>query len=267
MPLPAAAAIGAGALKWLPAIGAVGGALPGLRKGNLGEAALGSGMGALTGYGTIGGLGGLTKAGMRLAGSKGAVGSATNLLGRVAPNLVDAPLKSMMVSGARAGIPVLGAAGVYGVSGGLSGLGTKAGGGALGAGASQLAKEGNLVPMSSLPQGFRPNDNQMVQGPQGNWWYQMDPSGVAQGNRMGRLLDAQVNASNLNTLGNALFGQTERIGQAEFARQAAGAQLLSNINQARQMALASQEAGLRMGMNAGQNMAEAMQNRQNFRYF
>ena len=112
MPLPAAAAIGAGALKWLPAIGAVGGALPGLRRGNLGEAALGSGMGALTGYGSIGGLGALTKGGMRMAGSKGVVDATTGLVGRVAPNLVDAPLRGMLTSGARAGIPLLGAGAV-----------------------------------------------------------------------------------------------------------------------------------------------------------
>ena len=49
------APLAAGALKYLPVIGAVGGAMPGLRKGNIGEAALGAGFGALTG-GTSGGL-------------------------------------------------------------------------------------------------------------------------------------------------------------------------------------------------------------------
>ena len=48
--------LGASALKYLPVIGAVGGALPGLRKGNLGEAALGSGFGALSGSLGTGGL-------------------------------------------------------------------------------------------------------------------------------------------------------------------------------------------------------------------
>ena len=63
--------LAAGALKYLPVIGAVGGAIPGLRKGNIGEAALGAGFGALTG----GTSGGLIKAGgagaARLAGQKG----------------------------------------------------------------------------------------------------------------------------------------------------------------------------------------------------
>ena len=43
-------------LKLLPAIGAVAGAQPGLRRGNLGEAALGAGFGALTGGMGTGGL-------------------------------------------------------------------------------------------------------------------------------------------------------------------------------------------------------------------
>ena len=64
------APLAAGALKYLPVIGAVGGAMPGLKKGNIGEAALGAGLGALTG-GTSGGLikaGGVGAA--RLAGQK-----------------------------------------------------------------------------------------------------------------------------------------------------------------------------------------------------
>ena len=50
------AALAGGALKYLPVIGAAGGAIPGLRKGNIGEAALGAGFGALTGGLGTGGL-------------------------------------------------------------------------------------------------------------------------------------------------------------------------------------------------------------------
>ena len=266
MPLPAAAAIGAGALKWLPAIGAVGGALPGLRRGNLGEAALGSGMGALTGYGSVGGLGALTKGGMRMAGSKGVVDATTGLVGRVAPNLVDAPLRGMLTSGARAGIPLLGAGAVYGASGGLSDMGMQTGGNVLGAGAKGIQGQGNLVPMSALPPGYQPDTNSMVRGPEGNWWYQMNPGGVAEGNRLGRMRDAQTDASNINTIGNALYGQTERVAKAEFERQAAAKQLAANVEQAKAMALNSQTAGLQIGMDAGRGMADAMSNRSNFRY-
>ena len=271
MPLPAALpAIGAAALKWLPAVGAVGGALPGLRKGNLGEAALGSGLGALTGYGSVGGLGALTKGGMRMAGSKGVVDATTGLVGSLAPNLVDAPLRGMLVSGAKAGIPALGAAGVFGASGGLSGLGgpgiAGGGGNVLGGLAKGMQGEGNLVPMSALPPGYQPDANSMVRGPEGNWWYQMNPGGVAEGNRLGRMRDAQTDASNINRIGNALYGQTERVARAEFERQAAAKQLAANVEQAKAMALNSQAAGLQLGVNAGQGMANAMSNRSNFRY-
>ena len=263
MPLPAAAAIGAGALKWLPAIGAVGGALPGLRKGNLGEAALGSGMGALTGWGSVGGLGALTKGGMRMAGGK----NAQDLIGRIG---MTGLTPQVLQKTAQVGIPALGATGVFGASGGLAGLGSPAiaggGGNVLGGLAKGMQGQGNLVPLSSLPAGYQPDTNSMVRGPEGNWWYQMNPGGVAEGNRLGRMRDAQTDASNINTIGNALYGQTERVARSEFERQAAASQLKANIEQAKAMALNSQTAGLQIGMDAGQGMANAMSNRSNFRY-
>ena len=264
MPIPAALpAIGAAALKWLPAVGAVGGALPGLRKGNLGEAALGSGLGALTGYGSVGGLGALTKGGVRMAGGKGL----QELIGKVGMTGLS---PQVLQAGAQAAIPTLGAAGVFGASGGIAGLGgpgiSGGGGNVLGGLAKGMQGQGNLVPMSALPPGYQPDANSMVRGPEGNWWYQMNPGGVAEGNRLGRMRDAQTDASNINTIGNALYGQTERVARSEFERQAAASQLKANIEQAKAMALNSQTAGLQIGMDAGQGMANAMSNRSNFRY-
>ena len=254
------------ALPWMIRGGMVaGGAAPGLMRGDLGQAFQGGALGGLGSLGVTGPLSGLaTRGAGSVAGAIGRSGIGAQQGLSLSGNLARQQLGSAIAAGGLG----LGAGLVSGrTAAGVGGAAKSAGGGLLGAGASQLAREGNLVPMSALPQGYRPDVNSMVRGPEGNWWYQMDPSGVAQGNRMGRLLDAQVNASNINTLGNALFGQTERIGQAEFERQAAAEQLASNIQQARKMALNSQEAGLRMGMDAGQNMAQAMQNRQNFRYF
>ena len=254
------------ALPWMIRGGMVaGGAAPGLMRGDLGQAFQGGALGGLGSLGVTGPLSGLaTRGAGSVAGAIGRSGIGAQQGLSLSGNLARQQLGSAIAAGGLG----LGAGLVSGrTAAGVGGAAKSAGGGLLGAGASQLSKEGNLVPMSALPQGYRPDVNSMVRGPEGNWWYQMDPSGVAQGNRMGRLLDAQVNASNINTLGNALFGQTERIGQAEFERQAAAEQLASNIQQARKMALNSQEAGLRMGMDAGQNMAQAMQNRQNFRYF
>ena len=254
------------ALPWMIRGGMVaGGAAPGLMRGDLGQAFQGGALGGLGSLGVTGPLSGLaTRGAGSVAGAIGRSGIGAQQGLSLSGNLARQQLGSAIAAGGLG----LGAGLVSGrTAAGVGGAAKSAGGGLLGAGASQLSKEGNLVPMSALPQGYRPDVNSMVRGPEGNWWYQMDPSDVAQGNRMGRLLDAQVNASNLNTLGNAMFGQTERIGKAEFERQAAATQLASNIQHARQMALNSQEAGLRMGMDAGQNMAQAMQNRQNFRYF
>ena len=94
----------------------------------------------------------------------------------------------------------------------------------------------------------------------------MNPGGVAEGNRLGRMRDAQTDASNINTIGNALYGQTERVAKSEFERQAAAKQLAANVEQAKAMALNSQTAGLQIGMDAGRGMADAMSNRSNFRY-
>jgi hypothetical protein len=190
-----------------------------------------------------------------------------------AGGIIPGALGGGMTGGTLGLIPGVGGLNPYlqgglGTVGGLYGPASMGvGGNVVGAGAQSMQRQGNLVPMSALPQGFRPDDNKMVQGPQGNWWYQMDPGGQAMGNRLGRQLDARTDASNINTLGNALYGQTERVARSEFERQAAATQLASNINQARQMALNSQEAGLRMGIDANQNMAQAMGNRSNFRYF
>lgn len=236
--------------------GAVGGTIgavtnqDGTIGGRVRGALVGAGLGALP----VPGSGwGQAKAATAMAG----MGLNPNLAAGIAQTAIPLGLTGFAANQGRGGASAGGVArGAQNVAGNV-----------LGSGAGALQGQGNLVPMSSLPPGFRPDDNKMVQGPQGNWWYQLDPGGQAMGNRLGRQLDAKTDASNINVIGNALYGQTERLARSEFERQAAATQLASNINQARQMALNSQEAGLRMGIDAGSNMAQAMANRSNFRYF
>ena len=257
--LAALPAIGAAALKWLPAIGAVGGAVPGLMEGNLGKAALGSGMGALGGYGTMGGLGAATKAGMRMAGGK----AAQELIGKVGMTGLSPQVLTTL---ARAGIPLAGAAGIYGLSGGLSGPASQGAAAGFGIGAQGLNRNPGVGPMGDPLSGIPPQMLGRAMGPEGSIMHHLDPTGVYSGNRFGRVLGAKTDANVMNILGDTLYGQTERVAKSELARQAAAYQLKANVDQAREMALNSQTAGLNIGQNAAQDMGQAMSNRSMFRY-
>jgi len=136
----------------------------------------------------------------------------------------------------------------------------------VGAGAHLLNQQGvgpYQDPLGGLPPG---TINRMI-GPDGGIWYQLAPGGPASAQRIGRVLGAQADASVINTLGNALYGQTERVAKAELERQAAAEQLKANIDMAKQMSLNSQQAGLNIAQNAGVAMGNAMSQRNMFRYF
>jgi len=149
------------------------------------------------------------------------------------------------------------------VAGGVQG----GAGSVLGAGASRLNQESNIVSMSALPQGFSPDHQRMIQGPQGNWWYQLNPGELPAGIRLGRELDADTGTSVLNKYANAQFGQTERVAKAEMERQAAATQLLANIQVAKNLVEMGAKSGHNIAEQATRDVGSAMANRQNFRYF
>jgi len=269
--LAALPSIGAIALKYLPAATALGGAMPGLRRGNIAEAALGAGLGAASSYGMAGPIGGLTTRAVRMAGGMGAQNVLGTLAGQVgglgAQKAVMGALTPQVLGNvAKAAIPLGAAGAMYGVSGGLANVGSNAASRAGGAVVGGLNQTG-LGPMGDPLSGLPPGMSARMLGPDGNWWYQADPGGVPAGDRMGRVLGAQTDANVLNTIGNTLYGQTERTAKAELTRQAAAAQLKANIDMAKEMSLNSQVAGLNIAQNAGQNMGQAMSNRSMFRYF
>ena len=272
----------------IKAISSLAGGIGGYQRGGLKGALVGGGLGfaapgavrmagtALGGKLGVGALGkmgaGLDKAGSAIygmgpsvpgwLGGPAATAWAGKGLGTLCAGVGGAGGAAALGTALGTGYGALGAPG----TGMLTSAVTGGAGNVLGSGAKALQGQGNLVPLSALPPGYQPNTNSMVRGPEGNWWYQMDPGGVAEGNRVGRMRDAQTDASNINTIGNALFGQTERVARAEFERQAAAKQLAANVEQAKAMALNSQAAGLQVGMDAGRGMADAMSNRSNFRY-
>lgn len=207
--------------------------------------------GAAAGFG-MGGIGGATTKAAGLLGRIPGINPATAALG----GQVLAPAAQIAATGALGGL--------YGplASGASNVAGT---GGAIAAGkltGSPNVTSGDVLGSGNLP----PGTTARMIGPQGGVWYQLDPQGLPAGDRLGRQLGAMTDANVLNTLGNALYGQTERVAKSELARQAAAEQLKANIDMAKRMSLNSQEAGLRVGMDAGKSMADAMSNRNNFRY-
>ena len=232
----------------------------------------GAAMGATHGLATegLGGIpggafyGGLSGMGMGGLGGPAGVARASNLLGRVG------------MSGAAKGTTaaLLAPAAQIGATAAFGGMLPRLGGGVRDAAApagaiaagrltgSPNVNSGDVLGSGNLP----PGTTARMIGPEGGVWYQLDPQGIPAGNRLGRQLGAMTDANVLNTLGDALYGQTERVAKSELARQVAGEQIKANIEQAKKMALESQGAGLKMGIDASNNMAAAMANRSNFRY-
>ena len=255
--------LAATALKFLPAVTAVGGAIPGLRRGNLGEAALGAGMGAATGYGLGGPIKGLTSAGMRMAGSKGAVDAATGLVGRIAPNMVDAPIRQMMISGAKVGIPLAGTVGGLGLSGAFSGMGAAGANRALGAGSGIIgynAATGEPITAAgaALPPGLGQFGGTNMYG--SNPYDVIDPAGAMSANRLMQRKQAQVIADNINTIAPTQLKYTEETKRRDLERQLAAAGIRQNIITQATMLQNAQNAGLEMGKTAASQVGGAMAN-------
>ena len=254
-------------LKFLPVIGAVSGALPGLRRGDFGEAALGAGFGAVTGgLGTAGAIKGLTKQGMRLAGSPGVVGGATNLLGAIAPDLADAPVRQALVRAVRAGIPLAGIAGTAKLAGG-SGLGGAATrsvsptlGGAAGLlGYNTIGNEG--LGGSPLPLGVGPYG---TVGPTGLPLDVLSPLGLEAGRRLRTQKDAESLRDATNIVLPTLRKFSEQAKKDDFARNMASAGIKQNIATNAALNLAMNEAARLMGTTAAQQAGQALTQQYNY---
>jgi hypothetical protein len=227
--------------------------------------AYGFGSSALQGEG----LGGMIQGGLQGA-SMGQIfglgGPKARFLGRAGLTKMGVPL-SRAQNLAAVGVPLASGLGVMATSGSggpVGGAVNRTGGIA----ASQLSgrgdpNSGDVLGSQNLP----PGTIDRMMGPQGNYWYRLDPAGVPFGDRLGRQLDARTNANVMNILGDTTFAQTERKEKADLARQAAAKQLKENIEMARAMSEASQASGFNMAEASNQAVANAMQNRNNFRYF
>ncbi len=228
----------------LPIIGAIGGALPGLRRGNLGEAALGAGTGALTGYGLTGPVRAGTLGAMRMAG-RGASGTYSNLLG-----------------GAALGA---GGLGTFGLSGGVGGVAGPVAGQVGQAAAGQLGYKtpsGEFVPLGDPaavgqfggvpPIGGSPLDV-------------INPAGRDAARRLTQRKDAETLRDNINMVLPTVEKFADRSKQRDLQRNLAAAGVRANIEGNVEQLLAAQQAVNQMGLNAQQGAINALQTQYNYR--
>ena len=255
-------AAGAGALKYLPVIGAVGGALPGLRKGNLGEAALGSGFGALTGgLGTGGLITGATGAVGRMAGKKGvqqALKKGATVLG--GKQLAGQVTKKNIQQAVKAGVPLAGAAGVFGLSQAGGDMGIPPAGAGL-RGAAGLAGYGSVRGENMAAGGVPLPPGMGSYGgisPIGDPLSVVSPLGLDAGRRLRTIKDAEALRDAQNILLPTVRKYSEQAKRDEFARNMAAAGIKTNIALNAQLAGAMQKAGLEMGTTAAQQAGEAI---------
>jgi len=269
-PIPLLLAGGKLGLKLLPAIGAVAGAAPGLRKGNLGEALLGGGFGALTGgLGTGGAIKGLTKGGMRLAGSKGVQNLLGTTVGQIgglgAQKAVMSTLTpAALTKAARVGLPLAGIAGVAKLAGGSGGGGSQMLGGPLG-GAAGLVGYGSVggegmggVP---LPPGMGPYGNI---GPTGLPLDVLSPLGLDAGRRLRTIKDAEVLRDAQNIVLPTVRKFSEQAKKDDFARSIASRGIAQNIATNAALTQGMAAATRQLGTTAAQQAGSALTTQYNY---
>ena len=256
-------------LKLLPAIGAVAGAAPGLRRGNIGEALLGGGLGALTGGTSTGAIKGLTKGGMRMAGGMGA----QNLLGTVAGQVgglgaqkavMGALTPQVLTKAARVGIPLAGIGAVAKVAGAGGGGGSAAAGPGLGGAAgllgyNMIGNEGmGGVP---LPPGMGPYGNISPSG------YPLDvlsPLGLDAGRRLRTQKDAESLRDATNIVLPTIRKFSEQAKKDDFARSMAARGIAQNIATNAALTQGMAAATRQLGTTAAQQAGTALTTQYNY---
>ena len=261
-------------LKALPLLGAVSGAAPGLKKGNIGEALLGGAFGYATGATGKG----LTKAarikGARMAGGMGV----QNLLGKAGSKVgglegqkavMSALTPDRLRTAARIGIPLAGVgltAQAAGVGNLVGGGGSMAGGqGGLGGGAAGLLGYGSVrgegmggVP---LPPGTGPYGNI---GPTGLPLDVLSPLGLDAGRRLRTIKDAEVLRDAQNIILPTVRKFSEQAKKDDFARSIATRGIAQNIATNAALTMGMAQAARQMGTTAAQQAGTALTTQYNY---
>ena len=261
-------------LKALPLLGAIGGAAPGLKKGNIGEALLGGAFGYATGATGKG----LTQAarikGARMAGGMGVqslLGKAGSKVGGLEGQkaVMSALTPERLQRAARIGIPLAGVgltAQAAGVGNLVGGGGSMAGGqGGLGGGAAGLLGYGSVrgegmggVP---LPPGMGPYGNI---GPTGLPLDVLSPLGLDAGRRLRTIKDAEVLRDAQNIILPTVRKFSEQAKKDDFARSIAARGIAQNIATNAALTQGMAQAARQMGTTAAQQAGTALTTQYNY---
>ena len=246
-------------LKFLPVIGAVSGAAPGLRKGNIGEAALGAGFGALTGGTGVGATNLARRKAAQFAGGE----AVQRFLGSTGLGMTGLSPR-VLQQAARVGVPLAGIAATTRLAGGLGGGGAQAAsptlGGAAGLlGYNTIGNEGmGGVP---LPPGMGPYGNV---GPTGLPLDVLSPLGVEAGQRLRTQKDAESLRDATNIVLPTLRKFSEQAKKDDFARSIAARGIAQNIATNAALTQGMAAATRQLGTTAAQQAGSALTQQYNY---
>jgi len=246
-------------LKFLPVIGAVSGAAPGLRKGNIGEAALGAGFGALTGGTGVGATNLARRKAAQFAGGE----AVQRFLGSTGLGMTGLS-PAVLQRATRAAVPLAGIAATSRLAGGLGGGGAQAAsptlGGAAGLlGYNTIGNEGmGGVP---LPPGMGPYGNV---GPTGLPLDVLSPLGVEAGQRLRTQKDAESLRDATNIVLPTLRKFSEQAKKDDFARSIAARGIAQNIATNAALTQGMAAATRQLGTTAAQQAGQALTTQYNY---
>ena len=248
--------IKAGSAAKLPLVlrtaGVVGGAAPGLMRGDLGSAVTGGALGGLT---TLG-LGGVTK-GAQLAGARGV------MKGIAAAGGTPLQVQGALTNLARVAAPV----GIGLAAGRLGAGGIGGGAGNVGRGAASLAGYGT-VGSEGMAAGGTPLPPGMTQyggiAPLGDPLSVLSPLGLDAGRRLRSMKDAETLRDAQNILLPTVRKFAEQAKRDEFTRDMAGAGIRQNILTNAALTENMQRAALNMGQTAASQAGQALTARYNY---
>ena len=226
---------------FMPGAGAVIGGVKGGMDDGLGGAVRGAGAGLGTGLLFRAGVNRIPP-GMLPAGQARLLGTGLPLVGGLAAGMTAVPSANAVSQGAAnvanpvGGVAALNMQNQPNVTGGYIGTG------------------GPVPPIGGAHGG-------MFQGPDGNWYTQVDPTGYRQGGRFGSGLDTMQDISNANRWFNAKFPQREMIMKADFERELAAKQLKENIEMARNITQGYASSARNIAEDQNRNMGTLLANR------